>query len=97
MESIKSRYKEIKKSIPDHVIIVAAVKTRTVEEIKEAIDVGIEIMGENYIQEAQKKIDVLGHPGQWHMIGHLQRNKVKNAVQLFDMIERMQICQLITY
>ncbi len=94
MESIKSRYKEIKKSIPDHVIIVAAVKTRTVEEIKEAIDVGIEIMGENYVQEAQKKIDVLGHPGQWHMIGHLQRNKVKNAVQLFDMIETLDSWRL---
>jgi len=94
MESIKSRYRKIRESIPDHVTIVAAVKTRTAEEIREAIDAGIQIMGENYVQEAQRMIDVLGQQAKWHMIGHLQRNKVKDAVNLFDMIETLDSWRL---
>jgi pyridoxal phosphate enzyme (YggS family) len=94
MGNIGIRYKEIRKTIPDHVIIVAAAKTRTVDEIKEAIDAGIEIIGENYVQEAQKAISVLGDQAKWHMIGHLQRNKAKQAVQLFDMIETLDSWRL---
>jgi pyridoxal phosphate enzyme (YggS family) len=85
---------EIRKSVPDHVTIVAAAKTRTVDEIKEAIEAGIEIIGENYVQEAEKAISVLGDQAKWHMIGHLQRNKAKQAVQLFDMIETLDSWRL---
>ena len=62
--------------------------TKTVddERIMEAIDSGITIMGENYIQEAKRKIETMGHDLEWHMIGHLQSNKAKYAVRLFDMI-----------
>jgi len=94
MGNIEIRYKEIRKTIPDHVIIVAAAKTRTVDEIKEAINAGIETIGENYVQEAQKAISVLGDQAKWHMIGHLQRNKAKQAVQLFDMIETLDSWRL---
>lgn len=94
MGNIEIRYKEIRKTIPDHVIIAAAAKTRTVDEIKEAIDAGIEIIGENYVQEAEKVISALGDQAKWHMIGHLQRNKAKQAVQLFDMIETLDSWRL---
>jgi pyridoxal phosphate enzyme (YggS family) len=54
--------------------------------IKEAIDAGVSILGENYVQEAQNKIEEIGRPVAWHFIGHLQSNKAKYAVRLFDMI-----------
>ncbi|ACR79527.1 MULTISPECIES: YggS family pyridoxal phosphate-dependent enzyme [Kosmotoga] len=84
---IKENIKKILSEIPDYVTVVAAAKTRTPEEILEAIEAGIEIIGENYVQEAQKAFEAVGKKAQWHMIGHLQKNKVKKAVQIFDMIQ----------
>jgi len=77
--------------------LVAVSKTVEAAQIKEAIEAGISILGENYIQEAQKKIEEIGRPActgcygegrpvSWHFIGHLQSNKAKYAVRLFDMI-----------
>jgi len=66
--------------------IMGVTKTVDDERIMEAIDSGITIMGENYIQEAKRKIETMGHDLEWHMIGHLQSNKAKYAVRLFDMI-----------
>ena len=94
MANIEANYKEIKKSIPDYVTLVAAAKERTAEEIREAINAGIEIIGENYIQEAENMVDAIGIQAKWHMFGHLQRNKVKKAVQLFDMIETVDSWRL---
>jgi pyridoxal phosphate enzyme (YggS family) len=94
MVSIEARYRDIRESIPDHVTLVAAAKGRTAAEVKEAIDAGIEIIGQNYVQEAEKVINVLGDQAKWHMVGHLQRNKVKKAVQLFDMIETVDSWRL---
>jgi pyridoxal phosphate enzyme (YggS family) len=94
MANIEAGHKEIRKGVPDHVTLVAAAKTRTVEEIKEVIDSGVEIIGENYVQEAERVINVLGGRAKWHMLGHLQRNKVKKAVQLFDMIETVDSWRL---
>lgn len=84
---IMGNVKKILSEIPDHVTVVAAAKTRTPEEILEAIEAGIKVIGENYVQEAQKAFEVIGRKARWHMIGHLQKNKVKKAVQLFDMIQ----------
>ena len=67
--------------------LVAAAKTRTVAEIQEAIEAGIKIVGENYVQEAQKAFAAIGRRAKWHFIGHLQKNKVKKAVKIFDIIE----------
>ncbi len=53
----------------------------------EAIDAGVRLIGENYLQEAEKARQLIDAPLEWHFIGHLQRNKVKKAVQLFSMIE----------
>ncbi len=85
--SIKENVMRIKSELPTYVTLVAATKTRTIEEIKEAIDAGIEIIGENYVQEAEKKFQVLKEKVKFHCIGHLQRNKVKKAVKIFDMIQ----------
>ncbi len=82
---------------PGRVKLVAVSKTVEVARIKEAIEAGATILGENYVQEAQKKIEEIGKlaateplgkggPVTWHFIGHLQSNKAKYAVRLFDMI-----------
>ncbi len=71
---------------PREVKLVAVSKTVEVARIKEAIEAGATILGENYVQEAQKKIEEIGKLVSWHFIGHLQSNKVKYAVRLFDMI-----------
>lgn len=74
-------------SLPTGVLLVAAAKTRTPEEVQAFINAGIRIIGYNYVQEAERMYQIIGHQVQWHMIGHLQRNKVKKAVKIFDMIE----------
>ena len=85
--NIKERIREILKEIPENIVLLVATKGRTVEEINEAIEAGIEIIGENYVQEAEKKFKIIGRKVKWHMIGHLQTNKVKKAIEIFDMIE----------
>lgn len=72
---------------PESVKIVAVSKTHTVEIIKEAYDIGIKTFGENRIQEAIDKIPLLPGDIDWHMIGHLQSNKAKHAVEFFNVIQ----------
>jgi pyridoxal phosphate enzyme (YggS family) len=69
--------------------LVAVSKTVESARIREAIEAGVSILGENYIQEAQKKIEEIGRPVAWHFIGHLQSNKAKYAFRLFDMIHSL--------
>jgi pyridoxal phosphate enzyme (YggS family) len=71
---------------PGAVRLVAVSKTVDLERIRAAIDAGQDIFGENYLQEAKAKIDVLGRKVSWHLVGHLQTNKAKGAVELFDLI-----------
>jgi PLP dependent protein len=70
--------------------------TKTVEEgrIRQALEAGIDLCGENYIQESRIKVESIGHPPQWHMIGHLQTNKAKYAVRLFDMVQSVDRLEL---
>lgn len=73
---------------PDEVKLVAATKTVPVEKIREAIAAGVSIIGENRVQEAEKKISELKDKNvEWHMIGYLQKNKVNKALNLFKMIQ----------
>jgi pyridoxal phosphate enzyme (YggS family) len=95
---------------PTTITLVAVSKTVEVARIKEAIEAGVSILGENYVQEAQKKIEEIGRPAcrepasrslaegrrfgegkpvSWHFIGHLQSNKAKYAIRLFDMIHSL--------
>ena len=87
---------EILRKLPPGVFLVAAAKTRSAEEAKAAIKAGIQIVGYNYVQEAERLRQTIDEPVKWHMIGHLQRNKVKKAVQLFDMIETIDSVRLAT-
>lgn len=96
-KKVKENFAAIQKNIaiactkvgrnPSEVGILAATKAQPFEKIKAAIAGGIVICGENYLQEAEKKINEIGRDVQWHFIGHLQGNKSKKAVELFDCIQ----------
>ncbi|MFC1983435.1 YggS family pyridoxal phosphate-dependent enzyme [Chloroflexota bacterium] len=91
---IKQNVAQILGELPDGVQLVAAVKTRTPEEILEAVESGVNILGENYVQEAESTYEVVGSRAKWHFIGHLQKNKVKKAVSVFDMVETVDSLEL---
>jgi pyridoxal phosphate enzyme (YggS family) len=74
--------------------LMAVTKTVSPEKISQAINAGIAIFGENYVQEAKEKITALGKQAQWHMIGHLQTNKAKYAVNLFDYVHSVDRIEL---
>jgi len=80
---------------PLTVRLVAVSKTIPVDRVKEAIDAGVTVLGENYIQEAREKFNRLAtYPVSWHFIGHLQSNKAKYAVRLFDLIHSVDSFKL---
>lgn len=91
---IRENVQTILKELPDGVELVGAAKTRTPEEILEAVEAGLKIVGENYVQEAERAFQVIGNRAKLHMIGHLQSNKAKKAVQVFDMIETVDSVKL---
>ena len=72
---------------PDGVILIAVTKTVDADKINEALDAGITDIGENYVQDALAKYKVIERCINWHMIGHLQTNKVRLAVPAFNMIQ----------
>lgn len=69
--------------------LLAAAKSQSVEAIRLAHAAGVTLVGENYVQEAAEKKRQLSAPIEWHLIGHLQRNKAKAAVEMFDVIESL--------
>ncbi|NCO24750.1 MAG: YggS family pyridoxal phosphate-dependent enzyme [Candidatus Infernicultor aquiphilus] len=79
---------------PQEIKLVAVTKTATSEQIKEAINEGVKIIGENKVQEAKGKYQVLTTEVKWHLIGHLQTNKVKYAVEIFDLIHSVDSIKL---
>lgn len=94
MGIIAENVKQILSEMPPGVQVVAAAKTRNAQEILEAIAAGIRIIGENYVQEAENAYREIGDKAQWHFIGHLQKNKVKKAVDISDMIETVDSLEL---
>ena len=74
---------------PDEVKLLGAAKSQSVELIRAAIIAGVKFIGENYVQEAQAKKEEISERAEWHMIGHLQRNKAKAAVEVFDVIQSL--------
>ncbi|GAB4263383.1 MAG: YggS family pyridoxal phosphate-dependent enzyme [Deferrisomatales bacterium] len=74
---------------PATVQLVAVTKTVPVERIRQAYDAGLRRFGENYVQQALEKVDRLPRDAQWHMIGHLQSNKAKRAVEVFSLIHSL--------
>ena len=87
---IAETYRKIRDEVPGNVTIVAAAKTRTPEEVMEFIDAGGTDIGENYLQEAERMYRDLGDAARkvkWHMIGHLQTNKINRSLELFDVLQ----------
>jgi pyridoxal phosphate enzyme (YggS family) len=78
----------------ESVTLVAVSKTVPVEAIREAVAAGATILGENRVQEAREKVEALGEAAEWHLIGHLQTNKAKLAVGLFDRIHSLDSIRL---
>jgi len=95
VKAIAERVRQLIATLPPHVTLVAAAKTRNAEEAYAAIDAGIRVIGHNYVQEAQRMIEQLGRQAAtWAFIGHLQRNKVKTAIGLFDSIQTVDSLRL---
>ena len=85
---IKHNVQRILAELPGGVELVAAAKTRTPEEILEAVDAGVRIIGENYVQDAKRAYEVVGGRAEWHFIGTLQKHNVRRKmVEIFDMVE----------
>ncbi len=92
--TVTENVRKLLSELPQGVELVAAVKGRQPEAVQEAINAGIRIIGENYLQEAEKLSRLISGCSQWHFIGHLQKNKVKKAVALFDMIETVDSMEI---
>ncbi len=99
--TIGERVKALLASLPEEVLLVGAAKTRSADEVREAVQAGLRAVGHNYVQEAESMRQELaalerdsGARARWHLIGHLQRNKAKKAVELFDMIETLDSLRL---
>lgn len=102
MSGIKENLEKVEENIEkalssagrkDKVVLVAVTKTVDSQRILEAIEAGITIIGENRVQEAEEKFKVIGNRVRWHMVGHLQRNKVKKALPIFEMIQSIDRIQ----
>ena len=78
----------------EDITLVTVTKTRGVDEIREAIACGATDVGENYVQEAEDKFAHIGSAARWHMIGHLQRNKARHAVEFFSLIQSVDSVEL---
>jgi len=92
--SIKDNIRQLLDELPPGVELVAAAKNRTPDEVLQAVAAGVKFIGENYVQEAETAAAAVGGKAACHMIGHLQKNKVKKAVALFDMIETVDSVEL---
>jgi pyridoxal phosphate enzyme (YggS family) len=92
--SITQNVRQLLAGLPEGILVVAAVKSREPREILEAIEAGIGIIGGNYVQETEKIYREIGAKVQYHFIGHLQKNKVKKAVEIFDMIETVDSIEI---
>lgn len=96
LERISSIFKKITYTAlkvgrnPEEIKLIAVTKSQPIDKIKEAADLGLRVFGENRIQEAKQKIKELENFNiEWHMIGHLQTNKVKDAVKFFEVIHSL--------
>jgi len=92
---IKQNIQKILAELPNGVELVVAAKARTPEEILEAVQAGVEIIGENYIQEAKRVYEVVGKRTKWHFIGTLQKHNVRRRmVEIFDMVETVDSSEI---
>jgi pyridoxal phosphate enzyme (YggS family) len=94
-ELIKQNIAKLLAALPDGVEVVAAAKTRTPEEVLEAVQAGIKIIGENYVKEAKEAYELVGKRAKWHFIGTLRKHDVrKTMLEIFDMIESINSLEI---
>ncbi|MCY1661716.1 YggS family pyridoxal phosphate-dependent enzyme [Chryseobacterium sp. SL1] len=93
--SIQENYNHIKSQLPSDVQLVAVSKTHPVSAIQEVYDLGQRVFGENKVQEVSEKYPLLPKDIQWHLIGHLQTNKVKYIAEFVDTIQSVDSEKLI--
>ncbi len=93
MVDIKANLKKVTETLNDDILLIAVTKTHGVEEINRAIDAGVTDIGENKVQEILEKYDKV-KPVRWHMIGHLQTNKVKLIIDKVDLIHSLDSLKL---
>ena len=104
-EGVRERIEQVRRRIaeaagrsgrdPNDVQLVAVTKSVAVSQIREALDAGLKVFGENRVQEAKGKVALLSSPSiQWHLVGHLQTNKSKLAVELFELIHSLDSVKL---
>ena len=91
---VASNVKRILAELSAGVDLVAAAKGRSAQEILEAVEAGVRIVGENYVQDAEATYEAVGTRVKWHCIGHLQTNKVKRAARLFDLVQTVDSMSL---
>ncbi|MBN2417211.1 YggS family pyridoxal phosphate-dependent enzyme [bacterium] len=94
MDMIRENVRTLKAQLPAGVFLEAAAKTRSPAEVADAIAAGVDLIGENYVQEGQAVYETVNGRVPLHFIGHLQRNKAKQAVEIFDMIETLDSLRL---
>ena len=94
--SIKKQLQELKSVLPKQVTLVAVSKTKPVQDLMKAYDVGQRIFGENKVQEMVEKHQQMPKDIQWHMIGHVQRNKVKYMAPFVDLIHGVDSLKLLS-
>jgi len=80
---------------PSDVLLIGVSKTVEVARIRQAIEAGVAALGENRVQEAKEKVAEIGRPVPWHLIGHLQKNKVRDALELFDVVHSLDRLDLV--
>ncbi|MDR0230100.1 MAG: YggS family pyridoxal phosphate-dependent enzyme [Flavobacteriaceae bacterium] len=93
--SISVNLKEVKQTLAPHVTLVAVSKTKPMEDIVEAYEAGQRVFGENKIQEMTEKYEALPKDIEWHMIGHVQRNKVKYMAEYVSLIHGVESLKLL--
>ena len=105
-DTLRSRLAEVRRRIessalragrrPEEVTLVAVSKTHATPVLREALAAGVSVFGENRVQEAEGKIEELGRDAvSWHLIGHLQSNKARRAVRLFDCVHSLDSVEMV--
>ena len=94
--TIEENLKKIKESLPKDVTLVAISKTKTIEQMMEAYNAGQRIFGENQVQQMEVKYPDMPKDVQWHMVGHLQRNKVKDIAPFVSLIHGVDSMRLLS-
>lgn len=105
LKELRTRFAEVRARIdacatrcgraPDEITLIAVTKTHPVETLRSALSIGAKDLGENRVQEAEPKIEALGRTAaRWHLIGHLQANKARRAVKLFDLVHSVDSVEL---